>query len=731
MNTSGPWEGFENEKNRLRFNTVAKLQTIITGWGEQCRALLTKSGRKQDLVDRMIRQLDQWKEQNNIDKWLKAKAVLDQVRETGHDVIPSQSLASTSKLPGNIVFPSHSSVSPQVRYDPHNLDRKSTSTTGTPVAPTKQNIRFKSSPFFRVEQIVSEVIECPESTSVSDRKAQTLTFMLTNEQLAKLQTPGSKHQLRLFCTSSSWHNPYNTGFRTELPCPIEFPPTCEVRVNGNQITSNLKGIKKKPGTAPPADLGNTVRLNSHLPNRVEIVYVNSQQPVQNKKYYIVVILVEVKTVEQLVENLKKGKYKTEADIRAKMVQDTVIDDDIIAGSQKMSLKCPLTCARVNIPCRSSQCPHAQCFDATSWFSMMEQITTWLCPVCDKTLNVDELIIDGHVLQLKCFAYVPKLTFLFLSYFDHILKASPDSVEDVIVEADGEWHTSDNKYASEGWRKSHPLPDVSTPSTSKSETPKTRESLPISSTQETKRSPPPQQVIDLSDSDDDQVKRELSPIGITKTLSSSSGSQNMRIPSTRASTTDVIDLTNDPDSSDTENHTPSRLNSLKRKEMDPPSESVSVWKKARIGTPQSQQSASSPTTRHALPTPVPVIPYNAYPSPVPNGVPILNARGSLGNTSQVAYGSPAGPNAWPTRLGLPPPSYETTYSTHIPNVSILPPPNRQPSAPPVPPSPGSSFPVQNNTNGAYRNYAPGTTPSLPPLPAPSYFGNPYRQSPTGR
>jgi len=47
-----------------------------------------------------------------------------------------------------------------------------------------------------------------------------------------------------------------------------------------QLAANLKGLKKKPGTAPPADLGKTVRLTSQ--NRVEMVYVNSQQPVQPK-----------------------------------------------------------------------------------------------------------------------------------------------------------------------------------------------------------------------------------------------------------------------------------------------------------------------------------------------------------------------------------------------------------------------------------------------------------------
>lgn len=27
---------------------------------------------------------------------------------------------------------------------------------------------------------------------------------------------------------------------------------------------------------------------------------------------------------------------------------------------------------------------------------MEQTTTWLCPVCEKALNFDDLVIDGFV-----------------------------------------------------------------------------------------------------------------------------------------------------------------------------------------------------------------------------------------------------------------------------------------------------------------------------------------------
>lgn len=37
------------------------------------------------------------------------------------------------------------------------------------------------------------------------------------------------------------------------------------------------------------------------------------------------------------------------------------------------------------------------------------------------------------------------------YFESILAACPDFVDEVIIEPDGEWHTEDNKYASPGWR----------------------------------------------------------------------------------------------------------------------------------------------------------------------------------------------------------------------------------------------------------------------------------------
>ena len=88
-----------------------------------------------------------------------------------------------------------------------------------------------------------------------------------------------KYQLRLYCTSSTYYTP-DSPFRSPgaTPCPIEFPPTCEVRVNGTQLNANLKGLKKKAGTAPPPDLGKLVRQTANATNHVEMIYLKSQQP---------------------------------------------------------------------------------------------------------------------------------------------------------------------------------------------------------------------------------------------------------------------------------------------------------------------------------------------------------------------------------------------------------------------------------------------------------------------
>jgi E3 SUMO-protein ligase PIAS1 len=69
------------------------------------------------------------------------------------------------------------------------------------------------------------------------------------------------------------------------------------------------------------------------------------------------------------------------------------DPDVVATSQNLSLKCPLSYMRLSRPCRGVNCNHIQCFDATSYLQLQEQGPQWLCPICNKPAPFEHLAID--------------------------------------------------------------------------------------------------------------------------------------------------------------------------------------------------------------------------------------------------------------------------------------------------------------------------------------------------
>ncbi|KAF9127899.1 SUMO ligase siz1 [Mortierella sp. 14UC] len=101
------------------------------------------------------------------------------------------------------------------------------------------------------------------------------------------------------------------------------------------------------------------------------------------------------------------------------VKKKVKDDDITELSSTLSLKCPLSIQRIEVPCRSSKCTHLQCFDAYTFLSINQRIHRWICPVCNRKMDSwEELIVDG--------------------YYTDILESTPKSLENVNVSPDGKW-----------------------------------------------------------------------------------------------------------------------------------------------------------------------------------------------------------------------------------------------------------------------------------------------------
>ncbi len=86
----------------------------------------------------------------------------------------------------------------------------------------------------------------------------------------------------------------------------------------------------------------------------------------------------------------------------------------------LSLKCPLTYMRLDLPVRATTCKHIQCFDATSYLQLQEQGPQWLCPICSKPASFDSLAVDEYVKD--------------------ILENTPRDLEQVSIDPDGTWHS---------------------------------------------------------------------------------------------------------------------------------------------------------------------------------------------------------------------------------------------------------------------------------------------------
>jgi E3 SUMO-protein ligase PIAS1 len=70
-------------RHSVKQNTVDRLKQIIAGFNDECSTNLAKSGKKQELIDRIHTNLDLWRTSGAVDKWQKARTIIHQVRTSG------------------------------------------------------------------------------------------------------------------------------------------------------------------------------------------------------------------------------------------------------------------------------------------------------------------------------------------------------------------------------------------------------------------------------------------------------------------------------------------------------------------------------------------------------------------------------------------------------------------------------------------------------------------------
>ena len=229
------------------------------------------------------------------------------------------------------------------------------------------------------------------------------TFHIKPETGTRIRDQGLK--ILIYCGAVHTMTPHSQS-------DIAFPNQIEVKVNDHDIKHNFKGLKNKPGSTKPADVGTYIHKFNGAQNTIVVTYA-----LNTKRFAFCVNLVRYVTAVQLVERIKQGNIIPRDRVLRDMSKANA-DPDIAATSVRMSLKDPVSTMRITLPVRSSNCTHNQCFDGRMFMELQEQAPQWSCPVCSKQIPFNTLCVD--------------------KYFEDILNRTPKSIDKVDIEPNGEW-----------------------------------------------------------------------------------------------------------------------------------------------------------------------------------------------------------------------------------------------------------------------------------------------------
>ncbi|KAL6921358.1 hypothetical protein ACHAP8_004046 [Fusarium lateritium] len=337
-------------------------------------------------------------------------------------------------------------------------------------------VTFKSSPFYQIEATVGDVKVC----DVMSQHRNTVSYPIRVEDHPYLQkcVDNPSYRVMIFCAGES------LGTQE-----VAFPHQSELKVNGGEIKANLRGLKNKPGSTRPVDITKALRLRPKYTNNIDFTYAltskagSSQVMISHfrsnnvQKFYLVVNICKITSVEELAGRIAAGKRISIESVKQEL-NAKAQDPDVVATSQVLSLKCPLSYMRLTLPCRGFTCTHLQCFDATSYLQLQEQGPQWQCPICYKSATFDQLAVDCYVKD--------------------ILAKTSKSQETVTIEPNGDWHTKNSEDSSQG---------------------------------QTNGNASHQGTYDDDDDDDDLVISEVNPIGHRRVETPKNGTPSVNTPGT--------------------------------------------------------------------------------------------------------------------------------------------------------------------------------------------------------
>jgi hypothetical protein len=294
--------------------------------------------------------------------------------------VSNQTIASL--LPGNVGHGVHSAHGGHVTIE-HNTSWQPqwTQTKSPQVTFNDENFFGKQVPFYEhlsllaVIPFLAREDTHPRSTFIIDE----VNFLLVKERKRAVHA-------RFFSKERKGDIPWNIDVVLKINGQI-----VDIQKLARKIRSKAY---KDPYILPrPADVSRTVRPNN---NTVEFCH-------PGESGFLILHLVKELDINSLISHVVTNKMVSAAS-RANMK-----NDDIEEMNYVLSMKCPLSCMRLQDPVRSKNCTHEQCFDLRSYIEYSYQQQLWHCPVCEIGAPYKDLIYDEHFKNIVTSTNADKVT----------------------------------------------------------------------------------------------------------------------------------------------------------------------------------------------------------------------------------------------------------------------------------------------------------------------------------
>eukprot|EP01113_Clastostelium_recurvatum_P043310 TRINITY_DN7136_c0_g1_i3.p1 TRINITY_DN7136_c0_g1~~TRINITY_DN7136_c0_g1_i3.p1 ORF type:complete len:491 (+),score=130.87 TRINITY_DN7136_c0_g1_i3:15-1487(+) len=383
---------FADPKNLGRFK-VEELKSIIRYLRDCGYNRLTLTGLKSELASRIVNSV-----YTIIPAATPAPSPAPAPSSSSYSLPPSQPsytpASSSSSLPATSTYrPSSSTLA---ALSTQHAIPPPPRLASTPIpAPIIQhpfgNTQFdlRQSPFFEQISVIA--------THPFETYPHRCFFTLTQDHMHKIKNEAMRLHLRFFMPTQSADIPWNT----------------DVSVTVNHRPVDSKPLARKIRSKTYSDPFIMVTpLDITAPAKLDMNTLEFSHP--GVKGTVVVQLVRPRAPEAIASRV----IRTPRQDPSRWLSSGQ-DDEIAEVNCNVSLRCPLSHARISLPAKGQHCKHIQCFDLMSYVSYCVQQQLWQCPVCNRSVPLHDLRIDSN--------------------FEDILQgAKHTDAQHVVLAPDGSW-----------------------------------------------------------------------------------------------------------------------------------------------------------------------------------------------------------------------------------------------------------------------------------------------------